>query len=173
MTQDGPATDARLTCATERAGVGVKMPWFRTVLCAATILAIPPPALASEAATAVVDQARADCRAFEDGVLETTDEAITLIDLTGDGRPDELVDAAGFHCSSGNLFCGTGGCPVTAIVDGAPTEFLAKGWTVVDWGPLSVLLLQVHGSACGGTNLRTCVEAVVWSEDGFRSVRSE
>ena len=146
---------------------------FHMGLCTALLLAMAAPSWASEAADAVVDQARQDCRDFEDGVLELTDDVLTRVDLTGDGEPDEVVDAHGFHCSTGGLFCGTGGCPLTVIVDGMPTEFLAKAWQVVEWGAHPILLLQVHGSECGGTNLRTCFEAVVWSEGGFRTVNQE
>ena len=149
------------------------MKLFHIGLCTALLLAMATPSWASEAAEAVVDQARQDCSDFEDGVLQTTDELLTLIDVTGDGEPDEVVDAHGFHCSTGSLFCGTGGCPLTVIVDDAPTEFLAKAWTVIEWGEQPILLMEVHGSECGGTNLRTCFEAVVWSEDGFRTVNQE
>ncbi len=120
---------------------------------------------------AVIDEARAQCQAFEDGTFTTTDDVLAQIDLSRDGRPDTLVDGHGFRCTSGNLYCGTGGCPLTVLVDGSRTDLLARGWRVVDWGTLSVLLLDVHGVGCGGTNLRPCVEALVWSEGAFRSVR--
>ena len=149
------------------------MKLFRVGLGAALLLTVVAPSWASEAIDRVVDQARQDCSDFEDGVLQTTDELLTLIDVTGDGEPDEVVDAHGFHCTTGSLFCGTGGCPLTVIVDNTPTEFLAKAWTVIEWGEQPILLLEVHGSECGGTNLRTCFEAVVWSEDGFRTVNQE
>ena len=146
---------------------------FQMAFWAAVSFALATPSLASDAADQVVEQARQDCQAFENGVLETTDDAVTLVDLTADGQPNEIVDAAGFRCSTGNLFCGTGGCSLTVLVDETPTEFLAKAWRVIEWGSLPILLLEVHGSACGGTNLRSCFEAVVWSEGGFRSVRPE
>ncbi len=115
--------------------------------------------------------ARADCKAFENGVFSTTKKAIPRIDLTGNGIPDAIIDSLQFRCSTaGTLWCGTGGCEITIIVDGIPHKFLAKGWKVVDWTSFKVLLLQVHGSQCGGTNLLTCVRAVVWSDGAFRTV---
>lgn len=139
---------------------------------AVLVLWTAPAVAASGAASAVVEQARADCRNFENGRLEVGDPAISQIDLSGDGKADEIVDFRHFSCSSSaSLFCGTGGCPVTALVDGMPTEFLAKGWRVITWDSLPVLLLAIHGSECGGTNLRRCFRAVVWSEGAFRSIQ--
>ncbi|MCR9212204.1 MAG: hypothetical protein NXI13_00690 [Proteobacteria bacterium] len=119
----------------------------------------------------VFKAAENDCKAFENGVFSTTRKAIPRIDLTGDGIPDTIIDSLQFRCSTaGTLWCGTGGCEITIIVEGKPYEFLAKGWKVVDWTSFKVLLLQVHGSQCGGTNLLNCVRAVVWSDGDFRSV---
>lgn len=146
---------------------------WRATLAAAVLWAAADPAVAQDTADQAIDEARQQCEAFENGRFGTTDEVLARIDLSGDGNPDLLVDGHGFRCSSGNLYCGTGGCPLIAIVEGTRTDFLAKAWRVVEWGPTQVLLLQVHGVGCGGTNLRTCVEAVVWSEGAFRSVRGD
>lgn len=133
-----------------------------------------PAAIASEAADAVINEARDICRSFDDGVLEVGTGAIVSIDLTGNGIPDEIVDHGEFTCTTAlSLFCGTGGCSMTAIADGKPFEFLTKAWKVVDWDGQPILLLVVHGSECGGDNLRRCYRAEVWSENGFRSVGRE
>ena len=131
------------------------------------------PAAAQVTADGVIDEARQQCQGFEQGVFETTDDVLAQVDISGDGNPDTLVDGHGFRCSSGSLYCGTGGCPLTVVVDGTRTDLLAKAWQVIDWSSQPVLLLQVHGSGCGGTNLRSCVEALVWSEGALRSVRSD
>jgi len=134
-------------------------------------ISMATPAAASEAVGLVVDQAHQDCESFENGVLSMTEQTISLADLTGDGRSEEIVDASQFSCSTAaSLFCGTGGCSITVIVNETAFDFLAKGWKIVQWGDQPILLLTVHGSECGGTNLRRCYRAVVWSEDGFRSV---
>ena len=146
---------------------------WRAVLASTAFCLAAGSAAAQVTADAVIDEADQQCRAFEQGVFHTTDEALVRIDLSGDGEPDALVDGHGFRCSSGNLYCGTGGCPLTLLVDGTRTDLLAKAWRVLDWGSHRVLLLQVHGSGCGGTNLRTCMEAVVWSEGAFQSVRGD
>lgn len=144
------------------------------VLFMTTTLSLALPASASEPVDAVIDKAQQDCRSFENGVFAMTDRAVSLVDLTGDGKAEKIIDARQFSCSSAaSLFCGTGGCMLTVIAEGKPTEFLAKGWKVIQWDRQAILLLAVHGSACGGTNLRLCFKAVVWSEDGFRSLDGE
>ena len=81
---------------------------------------LPAPVLATEPAEDVIEQARADCRAFENGTLTLGENAIVQADLTGDGEPEEIIDSRQFTCSSAaSLFCGTGGCTVTVVVDGA------------------------------------------------------
>lgn len=129
------------------------------------------PVYASEAVDKVVDGARKDCASIENGVFKAGPEAITRVDLTGDGKDNELVDFSHFSCTSGaSFYCGTGGCGLTAVVDGVATEFLAKAWKVVDWIDKAVLLLDVHGGLCGGTNLRSCVNALIWDGDSFHGV---
>jgi len=149
---------------------------FRSLLLLLFCLAVTaaPTAGASDASNAIIDEARDICRSFDNGVLEVGSGAVTSVDLTGDGNPDEVVDHGEFICSTAlSLFCGTGGCSMTAIADGKPFEFLTKAWKVVDWDGQPILLLVVHGSECGGDNLRRCYRAEVWSENGFRSVGRE
>ena len=59
-----------------------------------------PTASASDAANAVVDEARNICRSFDNGVLKVGAGAVTSVDLTGDGQPDEVVDHGEFTCST-------------------------------------------------------------------------
>jgi hypothetical protein len=145
----------------------------RTLAVLAALTALT--ALAGEPAgvQGVIEEARARCQAFEGGTLTVADAAIVPTDLTGDGAPDAVVDGQGLRCSSSaSLFCGgTGGCEIALVAEGTVTPRLAKGWRVVDWAGDRIVLLQVHGSACGGTNLRRCYEALVWSEGAFRSLR--
>ncbi|MEM1048462.1 MAG: hypothetical protein AAGL24_20085 [Pseudomonadota bacterium] len=147
--------------------------WKSLVATLVLTLALPGPSFAADSVEAVIETARGECRSLENGVLEVQDGAVTRIDVSGDGEPDAVVDSSKFACSSSaSFFCGTGGCAVTIIVDGKTTDFLAKGWKVIDWNDAPVLLLAVHGNACGGTNLRRCVISYVWSEDAFRSAGS-
>lgn len=111
-------------------------------------------------------EARSDCAAFENGTLTLERDALTRTDLTGDGTADLVVDLGRLTCSSApSLYCGTGGCTTLFVVGDTVTERLSKGWDVARFGPLTVLLTQRHGSDCGGTNLRPCVEALVWDAE--------
>ncbi len=138
----------------------------------ATFLAIAlmaTPALANDrTVSGVINTARDECRSLENGTLEVGENAVVEIDLTGDGKANTLIDASEFMCTTAaSLFCGTGGCALSAVVDGTPHEFLAKGWRVVKMYDFPVLLLAVHGSECGGSGLRRCIKALSWSEGGF------
>ena len=120
-----------------------------------------PPALAE-----VVEAARRDCASFENGKLTIEPGAVSRPDLDGDLRPDWALDARHMRCSTAlSLFCGTGGCAAHFVVENAAAEFLTKKWEVKNFGALRVLLIQIHGANCGGTNLAPCVRALTWDAE--------
>ncbi len=132
-----------------------------------------PPALADEAIvveteippafTQILASRKAECASFDKGALTVNEGAIIRTDLDGDGSPDWVLDETRLACSTAaSLMCGTGGCTVNFLIGDVLTPRLAKGWEVVPFPPLTVLLVQVHGVNCGGTNLNACVEAMVW-----------
>lgn len=151
--------------------MNLKIFQIAVAVCTALFAFPVAPASASDIADKIIAQSRGECRSFEGGVLELTKQAVTRADVSGDGQPDEIIDSSRFSCSSAaSLFCGSGGCAVTIIVNDKPTEFLAKGWKIIKWDGQPILLLAVHGSECGGSNLRRCYRAVVWSDGKFQSV---
>lgn len=118
----------------------------------------------------IVRKAKEECTAMDNGEFSTTEQTITLHDFTGDGRPEELVDAAQFSCSTAvSLWGGTGGTYLWVVVDGEAHEFLAHQWKVVDVEGQNVLLLAVHSSECSD-DIGPCFRAHVW-DDGFRTTR--
>jgi hypothetical protein len=120
------------------------------------------------AADDFIAEARATCAAFGDGAFSHDPAAVSRPDLNGDGTLDILVDAAHLHCSkAAGLYCGTAGCRMLAVVDGVSAGLFARGWKLVELGATSVLLLDYHGSLCGGTGVTPCVEALVWHDGGF------
>jgi hypothetical protein len=134
----------------------------------ATGLSAPP---TQEWRDKIISEARSGCEVM-DGELSLADEAVLDIDLTGDGKPETLIDTSNFSCStSASMFCGTGGCSIYVLAQGRTFRWLARGWKVVEWGPYLVVLLDRHGSDCGGDNTRNCVEALTWTDGAFGSVR--
>jgi hypothetical protein len=135
---------------------------------------IAPPAFAADPSTAaaeVLHRATRDCSDFEKGVFVRAPSAIQSYDFNGDGRPDELIDASQFACSTAaSLWGGSGGTMLWAVIDGKVFEFLAHGWRVVEMGRQIVLLLAVHHSQCGD-GFGTCYRAHAWAETGFRTTQ--
>ena len=124
----------------------------------------------SGTAAELIETARTECARFEGGKFNATDQAITLHDFTGDGRPEEIVDASQFSCStSASMWGGSGGTLLWVLVDEKKHEFLAHKWRVVDVDGQKLLLLAVHSSECSDT-VGPCYRALVWG-DGFRTTR--
>ena len=122
-------------------------------------------------ATEIVQREKKMCTDFNDGKFDSTEQTITLYDFTGDGRPETIVDASQFSCSTSlTMWGGTGGTLLWVVVDGKPYEFLAHGWKVVDMDGTNVLLLAVHPSQCSD-NVVPCYRAYVWSNGAFHTTR--
>ena len=121
-------------------------------------------------ATEIIQKAKNECDELDDGKFNATEQAITLHDFTGDGRPEEVVDASQFSCSTAvSMWGGSGGTYLWVIVDGKTYEFLAHKWRVVDVDGQKVLLLAVHSSECSDT-IGPCYRSLVWG-NGFRTTR--
>ena len=121
-------------------------------------------------ASEIVQKAKSECASFEGGKFNATEQTITLHDFTGDGRPEEIVDASQFSCSTAaSMWSGSGGTYLWVIVHGKTYEFLAHKWRVVDMDGQKVLLLAVHSSECSDT-IGPCYRALVW-DNGFRTTR--
>lgn len=129
---------------------------------AVAVQADPVPA----AVNAVLEDARADCESFEAGDFSLQDAAVEQRDLTGDGQMDWIIDSSLMGCSSAaSMYCGTGGCELTLVVGAHITERLAHGWALASFNDRPVLLLDVHGSLCGGINPTPCIEALIWDDE--------
>ena len=50
--------------------------------------------------TKIVQSAKNECTNFSNGKFDMTDRAITLYNLTGDGKPEKIIDASQFSCST-------------------------------------------------------------------------
>ncbi|MFC3181759.1 hypothetical protein [Cypionkella sinensis] len=132
------------------------------------------PALAEDTVEKILSEAKADCASLDDGVFDAPVGTITDVDLTGDGKPEQVVDAAKFTCStSASYWGGTGGSQLSLIVAGKRLDYFAQEWKVIEWNKAPVLLLWLNGGECGGAGADSCIEALVWSDfnKAFMSVR--
>jgi len=121
-------------------------------------------------ATKIVENAKKECLNYNAGAFESTERTITLHDFTGDGRPEEIIDASQFSCSTSvSMWTGSAGTLLWIIVDEKTYEFRAYKWWVVDLDEQKVLLLAVDSSECSNS-LGPCYRALVW-QDGFRTTR--
>lgn len=130
------------------------------------------PTLAAADVDSILAEGAKACAAQDNGTF-TSDGAVKAVDLTGDGKPDTVVDENFFKCStSASLFNGgTGGSMVHFIVDGAEQSFLVKDWDTANWEGATLILLALHGGECGGAGVDPCFEALTWGANSFVSVR--
>ena len=133
-------------------------------------LLLASPALAQDRVASVLDKAKSECAQVDGGNFDAKD-AVQHVDLTGDGKPDTVVDASRFSCSSSrSLYCGSGGCSLDAIVGDKSWTFQAEGWRVIDWDGRPILLVMRDGGWCGGAGAQVCYEAVTWSNGQMLTV---
>jgi hypothetical protein len=118
----------------------------------------------------LLDQARAACADFEQGKFDVGD-AVSPVDLDGDGTPDRVIDESRFACSSSaSMYCGSGGCMLHAVIGARSWSFQAEGWQVIEWAGRPILLVARDGGWCGGAGAQLCFEAVTWSGGEMLSV---
>lgn len=130
-----------------------------------TTLLLATPALAeSGPEETILSEAAAACASFENGTFDAQD-AVTRVDLDGDGAEDTVIDESRFACSSAaSLYCGSGGCMLHTIVGGAVDSVQATGWRLIAWDDeVPILLIGRDGGWCGGAGAQVCFEAVNWS----------
>ena len=132
----------------------------RAALGVALVLGVPA---AADPTGDILARAEAACASFEGGTFDAGD-AVTEVDLDGDGAADRIVDESAFACSSAaSMYCGTGGCMLHAVWDGQVASFQAEGWRMIDWDGRPILLVARDGGWCGGAGAQLCFEAVTWS----------
>ena len=139
---------------------------------AAVLLNSVPAFAASPQAQSLIEQAAADCRSFENGEFDSGD-AVTEIELRSQFGTvtAELVDESKYSCSSAaSLYCGSGGCMLNLIADGAVSAWQTTGWRHIEWGPDQILLIGRDGAWCGGAGSEVCYEALVWSNGRILTV---
>jgi hypothetical protein len=84
----------------------------------------------------IVDEAKSICS----GSFTAAPEAVTQTDLTGDGTLDWVIDSGAYQCSDGyGTYCGTTGCGVDTVINGARAGLNLHGWDTVTEGGTTYL----------------------------------
>lgn len=106
----------------------------------------------------------------------------TETEVTGDGKPDWIIDYGAWQCKvsqaqmdagnypeTGSGYCGSAGCQLTIL--GSTRKGLVpifegnlRDWKAVDLGGgRRGIETSVHGSACGGYGAEACIETLAWN----------
>jgi hypothetical protein len=82
---------------------------------------------------------------------------------------DHLIDLAGLNCEgAASYFCGSAGCPLVVFLSG-PAGHRAEpighvqAWSLERGGALPVLVLNLHGGACGRVGSAACQRRLAWN----------
>lgn len=126
-------------------------------------LLLAPQIAGAWTADEVLEEARAFCGGFDNGVVEVAPTAVQSVELTGEGEPETIIDWSGLGCSTmASAWGGTGGSTLTVLAGGQRFDHMALAWEMVDFdGP--VLLLAQHGVNCNATGADRCVQALLWT----------
>lgn len=142
----------------------------------------PVPAPWPREVQAIFEGYKSQCRQAGGKFLPDRANFARQIEVTGDGKPDWVVEHSAFACKvtqaqmdagdvpdTGSGFCGTAGCQITILGSGrkglAPIfEGILRDLTPVDLGGgRKGIETTVHGSACGGAGAEVCIETLAWT----------
>ncbi|MEA2872780.1 MAG: hypothetical protein QOH67_2756 [Hyphomicrobiales bacterium] len=100
---------------------------------------------------------------------------ITERDINGDGVRDYILDYGEFECDgSATYFCGTGGCLTqvfASLPNGGYVKALDENVRDIKFrqiGKRSVIVLDLHGSACGKVGAAPCPRVLAWDGKTFK-----
>ena len=128
-------------------------------------------ARANDLAEDIIVHARNSCEMGKGAAFSLSANAITRIDVTGDGATETLIDSCGFVCTgAASTYGGSAGCPLTIVKGEKSWRYFKQAWTVEDWLDKPIILLWLHGTSCGGAGVDPCALALVWNGHDFVSV---
>lgn len=117
-----------------------------------------------------VEEAYADCKEKP----EVDSQFLSRRDINGDNVEDYVLDYSHFECGSEpSKYCGTGGCLTSiyaSLEKGDPVrvwhdQLLGLKFARVKRRP--AMILQLHGSICGGSGPDLCREILYWNGSQF------
>ena len=103
------------------------------------------------------------------GQFSMDDEAITRVDLNGDGDLDWVLNERFFKCPGGGLYTGSAGYYAHFYV-GDTGYTGASNWTLVEFPRANGervpgIVHSMVGGSCGSYNATSCFTAVVWDHN--------
>lgn len=150
------------------------------VLLGAAILGSGTVASAQPAGIAAPPQvaaAKREIEGFCEGRTTYGPKFQTVADVSGDGRPDFILDYGEAQCSEGtNGFCGSAGCTLQVLVS-TPNGYVdgfnsnVRSWTLQEDKGKTFLALGLHGSACGKVGAASCHKRLAWNGKTFAPAR--
>ena len=130
-----------------------------------------PPKVWPREVQALYDSLKEECRA--DGGKFIPDRAHFAVEteVTGDGKPDWVVDYSSARCSNAgySVYCGTAGCMIAIFGSDRNGYREIFNDNVRDWQAVKLdgkgrtgLGLSVHGTVCGSVGADMCLEVLRW-----------
>jgi hypothetical protein len=145
------------------------------VLLSAALSAAAQGTVVPARAKLAIDAARKACRQANGLRLTVKPEAVRGIDLTGDGRPDFIVDFEQVECERReNIFCGTGGCDLAIVVALGGGKFRqvfrqhVLRYAIEDGEGARTIRFDLHGAYCGKTGPEPCAKRQRITAKAFR-----
>ena len=137
---------------------------------AALVQSQPQPKPWPREVQAFYDELKAECRAGGGKFVPDRANFAVETEVTGDGKPDWVVEYSAAHCSNQghSAWCGTAGCMIAILGSGRRglTEIFSnnvRGWEAVKLdGGRTGLGLSVHGTVCGSVGADMCLEVLRW-----------
>lgn len=162
-------------CGTVRGACTQRFQWNGTTMAQAATAAPPaasPPAAGTGPRPEIVVRSQAETMAAcrDSGGRPVAGAAFeTQVDLNADGVPDYVQDATHMDCQGAvSALCGSAGCPLGVFVSSpgghrAAFSGHAQAWEIERTSTPPVLVLHLHGSACGRAGSETCTKRYAWN----------
>lgn len=121
-----------------------------------------------------LEHAQKECADADDGKVGVRPGFVRKLDLTGDGRPDYIVNFDELTCSTfESIFCGTGGCEhmiyVTTKAGTLRNVFAGRvrRYEVSKAPGAKTITFHLHGGYCGKAGVYDCVRRRRITEQPF------
>jgi hypothetical protein len=120
-----------------------------------------------------IDSSRKDCLPGEFKPLKAF---LRQQDINGDGRPDFILNYGDAQCGDvpgAAYYCGTGGCLTQVFAsrdDGTYVQVLDENVRRLRFARIKnrqVMLIDLHGSACGRSGAEPCAMTLYWNGSAF------